>query len=173
MTKRLLNLFIILAAIFALYVYISGVTLYQPGKALDYASTHWADAGSDVQFVSQCLHAGGCNVSPKDDCTTLLKQLKQRVGRNNLVELTIPDSGQISASENSNKIAAGDPIFFFCDTEGKYIQVTLCSGQNVDGYITAYAHNYADKPVYITHCSCGGKTSAYAFRMKSVFTHRV
>jgi len=154
---------------------IQAAATYNSSNALSYAQSHWNDGvGLCAQFVSECLKAGGCSAY-STSASALFRQL-QNSGMGQAYEITLGSGRSIYMPNYSGKIAAGDPVFYYCSgcTDGKpYIHTVLCNGSDSNGYMKAYSHNNANsgtsKYTYSSSCyACGTAiTKAYVYHFTS------
>ena len=175
MTKRLLSAFM------ALVLCISIVPIfntkaeaasngYNYKKALTYASKHWNDGkGLCAEFVSDCLKAGGITDVYETMVVNLYNQLlKKNHGKSYKLTLTGGTRGYVMKSANGNKLKAGDPIFFYCNSCKRFTHVVISNGYNSAGNSIDYAHNnpHDGKRKTCTYPHCGtNRWTMYAIRM--------
>ncbi len=101
---------------------------YNSNAAVNYANQHWDDGvGKCATFVSNCLYAGNCGA-----WSSLVVDLrKQLINGGYGTEYLLTENGQsIYKNQNSGKISAGDPIFFYCKKCGTFPHVVICTGFN-------------------------------------------
>lgn len=142
--KKSLSLFLcILLAFSAFSATVNAADLsYDSDAALSYAKAHWNDGnGLCATFVSRCINAGGCTVS--SSTVTGLNSLLINSGYCNRYPLTKTSTYYVYESKNSGKIAAGDPILFYCTSCGGWQHAALCAGFDSQGRALLYAHNKA------------------------------
>lgn len=113
---------------------------YNASAALAYAEKNW-DSGVEMcaGFVSNCLTAGGIDIMERRVCN-LYNSLKGIYGTAYTLETSGP---YIYLSDNSGKLSAGDPVFYYCDSCNSFQHAILCGGQDSNGRMTDYAHNNA------------------------------
>ncbi len=114
---------------------------YNSAAAVNYANLHWNDGvGKCATFVSNCLSAGGCSA-----WSSLVVNLRnQLISGGWGTEYLLTENGQsIYEYQNSGKLSAGDPIFFYCKKCGTFPHVVICTGFNSAGKATASGHNAA------------------------------
>ena len=126
---------------------------YDSASALSYAKSHWNDGkGLCAEFVSDCLKEGGLK-SYSVSSTSLMTQLQNNY-EGTIFELqTYGD--KIRLADNIGKVAAGDPIFWYCSHCKRYMHTALCNGASNAGNLVNYAHNGAqngNSEVYIGSC---------------------
>lgn len=149
---------------------------YNSSAALNYAAGHWNNGvGLCAEFVSECLNAGGASVYSKR-ATVLFEQLKSS-GMGQVYEIKLCSDQSIYMPDYSGKIAAGDPVFYYCPScdDGKAYQIhtVLCNGADSNGYMKAYSHNNANsgqtKYKYRTTCyDCNRRiTTAYVYHFNN------
>ena len=135
-----------------------------PQSALAYAQEHWNDGvGLCAEFVSRCINAGGCSAFSVS-ASMLLGQLRNS-GMGTEYQLALNSDMSITAANYAGKLAAGDPVFYYCPgcTDGRpYVHTVLCNGMDGNGYMKAYSHNNANngqqKYHYSRNCPyCGTK----------------
>ena len=162
-TKRLLSFLLTFIMLLSVFTVCSPAALaavnYNKTAALNYAAAHWAEnAGDCAQFVSRCLAAGGIPASTSSS-TALYNFLKGTYGVSQRLTLTGGTSGNIRQSDNTGRIAAGDPVFFYCNTCGEFTHTSLCNGTDSSGYCVDYAwnnpHDGARRITTWTHSGCG------------------
>ncbi len=153
--------------------YVAYADTYQPNKAIEYAQGNWdSDRTNDcANFVSQCLTAGGVQVS-EAGAGNLYRTL-QAYGNASKLSTEYTQWGLIvSFDENSGSVSVGDPVFTYCPACNRYLHVTLCGGKDSRGYLTVYAHSmkknnerlYADDINSMSHI---GQLEVYAVHMTS------
>ena len=117
------------------------VSDYNPTAAVNYAAGHWNDGvGKCASFVSACLKAGGCGAS-SSLVSNLLNALTNG-GYGTRYKVTA-SSYYAYYSQNKDKLAAGDPVFFYCSKCGGWQHTAICSGYNSNGRAMLYGHNVA------------------------------
>ena len=175
MTKRLVSLVLAVILTFTIFSIISVKadaaainTFYNREKALDYASRHWNDGkGLCAEFVSDCLAAGGVTETYNRRVVNLYNALlENNYGKSYKLKIT---DGSILMSQNEGKLKAGDPIFYYCNICKDFTHVSLCNGENAQGFAVEYSHNNAHngkKRVY-TYPHCG--TSSWTFYSISMY----
>lgn len=145
---------------------------YNAGAALSYAANHWNDGvGLCATFVSNCINAGGCTVS--SSTVTGLNSLLVNSGYCTKYELTKTSTYYVYESTNSGKIAAGDPILFYCKSCGGWQHAALCAGFDSSDRALLYGHNPAWQANRATsiggYVDAAGHTGAsiivYSYRM--------
>ncbi len=172
--KKSLSLFLcILLAFSAFSATVNAADLsYDSDAALSYAKAHWNDGnGLCATFVSRCINAGGCTVS--SSTVTGLNSLLINSGYCNRYPLTKTSTYYVYESKNSGKIAAGDPILFYCTSCGGWQHAALCAGFDSQGRALLYAHNKAwgaERPTSIggfvdAAGHTGNKITVYSYRM--------
>lgn len=111
---------------------------YNPDAALVYAEKTWNN-GIELcaGYVSNCLKAGGINVMERS-VYNLYSALK---GTHGTAYILATDGPYIYMSDNKGKIAAGDPVFYYCDSCNTFQHAILCGGSDEGGRMTDYAHN--------------------------------
>lgn len=115
---------------------------YDADAAVTYAKAHYNDGvGQCASFVSRCIGAGGCTVS--HSTVTSLNSLLINSGYCTKYELTKTNTYYVYQSKNSGKIAAGDPILFYCKTCGGWQHAALCAGFDSNGRALLYGHRPA------------------------------
>ena len=148
---------------------------YSHSAAVDYAKKHWNDGvGLCAQFVAACITAGGISVSDKV-CYNLYNSLKPYGTVYKLKTYGSGKNTRIRMADNSEKVSAGDPLFYVCETCGGmskscFPHVVLCGGVTSDGFLTAYAHNAAwnNRLMYTVFSSgahSGHSTSIYSIHL--------
>ncbi len=175
-----MNLKKVLATVLSLVLLICSLPLgtfvvsaagYNSSAAVTYAAGHWNDGvGACATFVSNCLSAGGCTAWSSGVSDLRNKLINGGWG----TEYLLTKNGQsIYESQNSGKLSAGDPIFYYCSTCNAWKHVVICSGFNSAGKATAYAHNEAWNNVtyiagfYDDAGHTGSVISVYSFHMNS------
>ena len=117
------------------------VSDYNPTAAVNYAAGHWNDGvGKCASFVSACLKAGGCGAS-SSLVSNLLNALTNG-GYGTRYKVTA-SSYYAYYSQNKDKLAAGDPVFFYCSKCGGWQHTAICSGYDSNGRAMLYGHNVA------------------------------
>ena len=117
------------------------VSDYNPTAAVNYAAGHWNDGvGKCASFVSACLKAGGCGAS-SSLVSNLLNALTNG-GYGTRYKVTA-SSYYAYYSQNKDKLAAGDPVFFYCSKCGGWQHTAICSGYDGNGRAMLYGHNVA------------------------------
>lgn len=113
---------------------------YNAAAALSYAEKTW-DNGVEMcaGYVSNCLQAGGINVMERR-VSNLYNALKGTYGTPYILRTSGP---YIYYSDNSDRLAAGDPVFYYCDSCNSFQHAILCGGFDSSGRMTDYAHNNA------------------------------
>ncbi len=175
MTKRLLSAFMALVLSISIVPIFNTQTQaasngYNYKKALAYASKHWNDGkGLCAEFVSDCLKAGGITDVYETMVVNLYNQLlKKNHGKSYKLTLTGGTRGYVMKSANSNKLKAGDPIFFYCNACKRFTHVVISNGYNSAGNSIDYAHNnpHDGKRKTCTYPHCGtNRWTMYAIRM--------
>ncbi len=134
----------------------SGVGYYDPRKALAYAAENWdTGLGHCAAFGKACLEAGGIYGLSDIGATTLYNQL---MGSGLGYGLKVPrrEDGLIEAPKEA---FPGDIMLFYCPYEKRMVHTLVYNGCTKEGYVKAYAHNFADdgsEPLtYIFHCPNG------------------
>jgi uncharacterized repeat protein (TIGR02543 family) len=111
---------------------------YNPDAAVNYAAAHWNDGvGVCDEFVKACLSAGGVNINAGG-----VANVKNALNAYGTSYALVTSGNYINASDNSGKISAGDPIFFYCSADG-YVHVAICGGIDSSGHVCAFGHNAA------------------------------
>lgn len=175
MTKRLLyslcTLVVAFGVLFLVNVKASAASCYDYDidAALEYAQDNWdSGVGLCAEYASKCLNAGGVEVSSTRVCTLYDELLDNDYGKLYKLKLTNGRNGSVKLSENSGKVAKGDPIFYYCNSCGSFEHVVICNGVNGKGYVQDYAHNNAHngfKQTY-TYPHCGTENwTLYSIRM--------
>lgn len=138
---------------------------YDPAAAVSYANSHYNDGkGLCAEFVSACLNAGGCTAS-----STVVSTLQTQLKNGNwgtLYKLAV--SGQeVKSTNNSGKVAAGDPIFFYCNKCGKWPHVAIVNKIDSSGIVYCDQHNpaYKDMHYLATYKHCSQNADVYSFHM--------
>ena len=143
----------------------NAASAYHAASALAYAQEHWNDGvGLCAEFVSRCINAGGCSAFSVSASMLLLGQLRNS-GMGTEYQLALNSDMSITAANYAGKLAAGDPVFYYCPgcTDGRpYVHTVLCNGMDGNGYMKAYSHNNANngqqKYHYSRNCPyCGTK----------------
>lgn len=111
---------------------------YNPDAALAYAEKTWNN-GIELcaGYVSNCLQAGGINVMERS-VGNLHDALKGSYGTSYVLNT---DGPYIYEDDNYGKIAAGDPVFYYCNSCKSFQHAILCGGFDDAGRMTDYAHN--------------------------------
>ncbi len=144
MKKRILSLVLVLVmsvSFAATMCVTASAYTYNGSAAVDYANQHWNDGvGKCATFVSNCLAAGGCNA-----WSSLVVNLREQLISGGWgTEYLLTENGQsIYEYQNSGKLSAGDPIFFYCKKCKTFTHVVICTGFNSEGKATASGHNAA------------------------------
>lgn len=146
----------------------NAASAYHAASALAYAQEHWNDGvGLCAEFVSRCINAGGCSAFSVS-ASMLLGQLRNS-GMGTEYQLALNSDMSITAANYAGKLAAGDPVFYYCPgcTDGRpYVHTVLCNGMDGNGYMKAYSHNNANngqqKYHYSRNCPYCGTKNAYA-----------
>ena len=124
----------------------NAASAYHAASALAYAQEHWNDGvGLCAEFVSRCINAGGCSAFSVS-ASMLLGQLRNS-GMGTEYQLALNSDMSITAANYAGKLAAGDPVFYYCPgcTDGRpYVHTVLCNGMDGNGYMKAYSHNNAN-----------------------------
>ena len=117
------------------------VSDYNPTAAVNYAAGHWNDGvGKCASFVSACLKAGGCGASSSLVSNLLNALTNGGYGTRYKVNAS---SYYAYYSQNKDKLAAGDPVFFYCSKCGGWQHTAICSGYDSNGRAMLYGHNVA------------------------------
>ena len=133
--KKLL-IFVLIALLLSTNAY-----AYNKDLSLEYASFHFDDGkGLCAEFVSDCLRAGGINVSA-NECNALYDELTKKLGYQ-CSPLEVEIDGRISLKKNAFCLNVGDIIIQECHECQTFFHVVLCGGE-YNGYVTFYAHNAA------------------------------
>lgn len=150
---------------------------YNASAALSYAQANWDKNEKQLcaEYVSNCLKAGGC--SAWSASASMLRRQLISSGLGQEYEITFNAGGRINVSNYSDKLAAGDPVFFFCpkETDGKpYVHVVLCNG-STGGYMKAYSHNGKNegvKPyVYEKNCPYCAERGVYDTKITKAYIY--
>lgn len=141
--KKVLSLLIAITLVFTVIPFGSltaNAASYNASAALAYAENNW-DSGVEMcaGFVSNCLTAGGINIMERR-VSGLYNALKGEYGTAYALKTSGP---YIYLSDNSGKLSAGDPVFYYCDNCNTFQHAILCGGQDSNGRMTDYAHNNA------------------------------
>lgn len=146
---------------------------YNVSAALNYAKANvyqrsdWLCA----EYVSNCLRAGGLNLSVYKSCSQMNTALERMNGVSK-TQLKVVN-GKVTRNNNPN-IAVGDIIMAYCnrcaDTahggDGlPYVHVVMVSGFASNGEILVYAHNRAknNESIYLSYCNKHGYISDRAY----------
>ena len=156
--------------------YVAYADTYQPNKAIEYAQGNWnSDSSNDcANFVSQCLTAGGVQVS-EAGVGNLYRALQAYGDASKLTTEYTQWGLTVPYDQNSGSVSAGDPVFTYCPACNKYLHATLCAGKDNRGYMTVYAHSmkknnerlYADDVNNMSHI---GQLEIYAVHVSSFDT---
>ena len=120
MKKRLISLLLTVVIIFSMTSPASAAKTYSASAALAYAKAHWDDGiGECAAFVSACLKAGGCEQKYLSNGATTMARLLKTSPYGTWLELAFETDGNIKVSKNSDKLSAGDPVFYNCPTCNK------------------------------------------------------
>lgn len=138
MKKRLLALLLVVLIMGSFLTTGASAANYDASAAVAYAAANWNSNENPYcdQFVKACLKAGGITITVGG--VGAVKKAVEAYGTS--YELT-KNGSSILASENEGKIAAGDPIFYYCSSCGEFVHVAICGGINSEGKATAYGHN--------------------------------
>ena len=145
----------------------SAATCYNAPAAIAKAkATVNSSAELCAGFVSNCIKAGGAK-SWNRGCTSLVRELVENK-EGNLIELSMNANGSIPLAGNSTKIAAGDLIFYKCNSvDACYVHTALYSGEASGDRMKGYATNSRVNNGVLWYPKCGycgsSKVSAYAF----------
>ena len=108
----------------------NAASAYHAASALAYAQEHWNDGvGLCAEFVSRCINAGGCSAFSVS-ASMLLGQLRNS-GMGTEYQLALNSDMSITAANYAGKLAAGDPVFYYCPgcTDGRpYVHTVLWDG---------------------------------------------
>ena len=139
MKKRLLSLLLVVLIVASFLTTGASAVDYDASAAVAYAAANWDNqVGVCDQFVKACLSAGGITITVGG--VGAVKTAVEAYGTS--YKLT-KNGSSIYLSENEGKIAAGDPIFYYCSSCGRYVHTAICGGINSEGKATAYGHNVA------------------------------
>lgn len=113
---------------------------YDADAALVYAEKTWNN-GIEMcaGYVSNCLKAGGIDVMER----TVYNLYSTLKGTHGTAYVLTTDGPYIYMNDNKGKIAAGDPVFYYCNSCGTFQHAILCGGSDEGGRMTDYAHNNA------------------------------
>ena len=137
MKKKLLSLLLVVLIVASFLTTGASAVNYDANAAVAYAAANWNSLeGVCDQFVKACLSAGGITITAGG--VGAVKTAVEAYGTS--YKLT-KNGSSIYLSENEGKIAAGDPIFYYCSSCGKYVHTAICGGINSEGQATAYGHN--------------------------------
>ena len=144
---------------------------YNATAVVNYAKKNWDNGvGLCAEFASNCLKAGGCNA-----WSVWVKDLRNELAYGGWgIEYVLKSSGgKVYKKENSGKIAAGDPILFWCKKCNSWMHAAICGGFDSNGIARAYGHNmewnYIDNfATYIDENGhSGSNIVVYSVRMHS------
>jgi hypothetical protein len=131
--KSIASLFVVITIIVSLLpMTVAHASGYNPDAAVNYAAAHWNDGvGVCDEFVKACLSAGGVNINAGG-----VANVKNALNAYGTSYALVTSGNYINASDNSGKISAGDPIFFYCSADG-YVHVAICGGIDSSGHVCA------------------------------------
>lgn len=144
MKKRILSILLIIVLLMtsvplcAVPVSAAG---YSATAATDYAKKYWNNGvGLCAEFVSNCLAAGGCNAW---DVFVVNLRNELAYGGWGIEYVLTRSGGYVYQNKNAGKIAAGDPILFWCKKCKNWVHAAICGGVDSRGIVRAYGHNAA------------------------------
>ena len=156
--KKVISLMLTLATMLSVLTAVSfnaSAANYNPNAALDYAEDNWNN-GIELcaGFVSNCITAGGINVMERS-----VGNLYNAMKAYGTAYILNTDGPYIYFEDNSDRLAPGDPVFYYCNSCKAFQHAILCGNGDDSGRMTDYAHNNAhhDTTTYISWgCpSCG------------------
>lgn len=140
--------------------------VYDVERVIRYAKSNWNNGvGNCLYFAVRCMHAGGLDVLYNNNkFTTFLKKMdKQEYGEVHKLATSYYGEEEkrpsVARTDKNKEIAMeGDAILWHCEKCEGYVHIGIC-GQDVDGYLSIYAHNLAEgnQKVMKAYCARHGE----------------
>lgn len=130
----------------------TSVMSYNPSAAVDYSNkyalnynssySNYNSIGGDcANFVSQCLYAGGLNMTDGwywksyDDRSASWSYCPSQV------EYLSKNCGTLVEDPANSKVLKGNPVYYYSAVKNRYSHAAICVGTNSDGVAIVNAHN--------------------------------
>ena len=90
------------------------------------------------EFVSRCINAGGCSAFSVSAEVCYWGNYREILVCRTEYQLALNSDMSITAAKYAGKLAAGDPVFYYCPgctDGGPYVHTVLCNGMDGNGYM--------------------------------------